>query len=313
MEKVKAYQSGTTPATGSPRLSPNSHHRLHENDAPPTNKPTFSVRHNDESNYQVAAHASSSGGGAREQYVMNQEETHHHSNRLHSDDVTDVQPQMTAEDMKRLFKQQQQPAPYYAPEQQLPQQQAADYYTPPSLIQSEEDTDKLLKELDISRKIRPPPPSGSSPVLSRRQPPLSELDSSQELPKNEQDDDDDDENGRPLDPNLVCPKCGKQYRVGEIQKLRRHINQRCNEKCSNDYSDESDEEIDQNQKEIEEMAERHRKEMQGPSTAEVLFDDGDSLLPYDPNLVCPKCGKQYRVGEIQKLRRHINEFCTGMR
>uniref|UniRef100_A0A1X7UA47 Uncharacterized protein n=1 Tax=Amphimedon queenslandica TaxID=400682 RepID=A0A1X7UA47_AMPQE len=33
--------------------------------------------------------------------------------------------------------------------------------------------------------------------------------------------------------------------------------------------------------------------------------------PYDPNLVCPKCGKQYRVGGIQKLRRHINERCTG--
>ena len=33
--------------------------------------------------------------------------------------------------------------------------------------------------------------------------------------------------------------------------------------------------------------------------------------PYDPNLICPKCGKQYRVGGIQKLRRHINERCTG--
>ena len=134
----------------------------------------------------------------------------------------------------------------------------------------------------------------------------------QRLPK-ASDKDNDDETGRPYDPNLVCPKCGKQYRVGEIQKLRRHINERCNEQCSNEDSDESDEEIDHDQKEIEEMAEQRRKEMQGPTTAEVLFDDGDSSLPYDPNLVCPKCGKQYRVGEIQKLRRHINEFCTGMR
>ena len=27
--------------------------------------------------------------------------------------------------------------------------------------------------------------------------------------------------------------------------------------------------------------------------------------PYDPNLVCPKCGKQYCMLQIQKLRRHI--------
>ena len=27
---------------------------------------------------------------------------------------------------------------------------------------------------------------------------------------------------KPLDPNLVCPTCKKQFRIGEIQKLRRH-------------------------------------------------------------------------------------------
>ena len=30
---------------------------------------------------------------------------------------------------------------------------------------------------------------------------------------------------KPLDPNLVCPYCGKQFRVFEIQKLRRHANE----------------------------------------------------------------------------------------
>ena len=83
--------------------------------------------------------------------------------------------------------------------------------------------------------------------------------------------------------------------------------------------DDSDSDIEENKlidnidEEIQQMAEDVRKGSRGPTTAEVLFDDGDSSLPYDPNLVCPKCGKQYRVGEIQKLRRHINEFCTGMR
>ena len=27
---------------------------------------------------------------------------------------------------------------------------------------------------------------------------------------------------KPIDPNLVCPTCNKQFRIGEIQKLRRH-------------------------------------------------------------------------------------------
>uniref|UniRef100_A0A1X7T242 Uncharacterized protein n=1 Tax=Amphimedon queenslandica TaxID=400682 RepID=A0A1X7T242_AMPQE len=118
------------------------------------------------------------------------------------------------------------------PEQQPPQQQlqGAAYNTPPSLIQSEADTDTILKELDHSRKTYATP-RHPSPVLPRRQPPSPELDLPLELPEDEKDDDDDDDDdddkGRPLDPNLVCPKCRKQYRVGEIQKLRRHINERC--------------------------------------------------------------------------------------
>ena len=67
--------------------------------------------------------------------------------------------------------------------------------------------------------------------------------------------------------------------------------------------------------EIQYYADEVRKMSRNPETAEVIFNDDDENddRPYDPNLVCPKCGKQYRVGEIQKLRRHINEFCTGMR
>uniref|UniRef100_A0A1X7TUS8 Uncharacterized protein n=1 Tax=Amphimedon queenslandica TaxID=400682 RepID=A0A1X7TUS8_AMPQE len=276
-EKLKAYKSRATPTTDNPRLS-------------------------------------AYGGGARDEYVMNQKETHHHSNQLHSDDVAvaNVRPLMTAEDMAKLFKQQQeqpapqqqQPAASYRPERQPPQ---LDYNTPPSLIQSEADTDKLLKELDQSRKTYAATPRNPSPVLPRLQSPLPELDSPQELPEDDKDNNDD--KGRPLDPNLICPKCGKQYRVGQIQKLRRHMNA----PCSNEDSDESDEETDKDEEEIRQMAEQRRKEMQGPSTAEVLFNDDNSSLPYDPNLVCPKCGKQYRVGEIQKLRRHLNEFCTGIR
>ena len=31
------------------------------------------------------------------------------------------------------------------------------------------------------------------------------------------------QSSRPLDSNLVCPKCKKQYRIGQIQHFRRHV------------------------------------------------------------------------------------------
>ena len=33
-------------------------------------------------------------------------------------------------------------------------------------------------------------------------------------------------------------------------------------------------------------------------------------MPYDPNLVCPLCGKEHRIGEIQKFRLHVDN-CEG--
>ena len=34
------------------------------------------------------------------------------------------------------------------------------------------------------------------------------------------------------------------------------------------------------------------------------------MAPYDPNLVCPSCGYKFRIGEIQKFKRHA-ATCTG--
>ncbi|XP_019860482.1 PREDICTED: ELKS/Rab6-interacting/CAST family member 1-like [Amphimedon queenslandica] len=45
-----------------------------------------------------------------------------------------------------------------------------------------------------------------------------------------------------------------------------------------------------------------------PTAQEVVSSDDER--PYDPSLVCPKCGRKFRVGQEQKQRRHINEFCT---
>ena len=65
-------------------------------------------------------------------------------------------------------------------------------------------------------------------------------------------------------------------------------------------------------REIEHVADQVRRQTLKPQTEEFLNDDNDdpSLGPYDPNLVCQGCGMRYRYGEIQKLRRHINEFCV---
>ena len=120
----------------------------------------------------------------------------------------------------------------------------------------------------------------------------------------------------PLASSQIAHKRKHQEPVATTQGQEEKSKKKGKQRKINDDSDSDIEEnklIDGIDEEIQEMAEDVRKGSRGPTTAEVLFDDGDSSLPYDPNLVCPKCGKQYRVGEIQKLRRHMNEFCTGIR
>ena len=65
-------------------------------------------------------------------------------------------------------------------------------------------------------------------------------------------------------------------------------------------------------KQIHEYAEEVRRRNLPLPTQEFHQDDDDDIVPYDPNLICPGCGKQYRVGEIQKLKRHIDEFCLAL-
>ena len=61
-------------------------------------------------------------------------------------------------------------------------------------------------------------------------------------------------------------------------------------------------------RDIQYYADHVREITKRPTTAEVDVDDHSSL-PYDPNLVCHKCGKRYHIGEIQKFKRHIKETC----
>ena len=212
MEKVRAYKE----SANSPPMHPSS------------NKP-MAMRRNDgaSTRYQMSPQAtSSSATGGKHEYVI-QGEGAHRANRTPSEDLP--QPLMTEEDLKRLFKnqqQQQQPA-HYKPSVDISEQQRIEEerqrQTEDELSKSEQETDKALQELDRSRKevaLRPPlissAPGSPKPPCIKSQ--ASQDDELEESGENLDDDDD-----RPYDPNLVCPKCGKQYRVGEIQKMKRHI------------------------------------------------------------------------------------------
>ena len=206
MEKVRAYKE----SANSPPMHPS------------TNKP-MAMRCNDgaSTRYQVLPQAtSSSATGGNHEYVI-QGEGAHRSNRTPSEDLP--QPLMTEEDLKRLFKNQQQQQPaHYEPSVDISERQRIEEerqrQTEEEVSKSGQEADKALQELDRSRALRPPPsssaPGSPKPLCIKSQ--ASQDDELEESGENLDDD-------RPYDPNLVCPKCGKQYRVGEIQKMKRHI------------------------------------------------------------------------------------------
>ena len=48
--------------------------------------------------------------------------------------------------------------------------------------------------------------------------------------------------------------------------------------------------------------------------AQYVIHEGEEAIaneaPFDPNLICPLCMRNFRVGEIQKYRKHVNS-CSG--
>ena len=40
------------------------------------------------------------------------------------------------------------------------------------------------------------------------------------------------------------------------------------------------------------------------------YKETQDMTPFDPNLVCPMCGKEHRIGEIQKFKIHVDQ-CGG--
>ena len=58
---------------------------------------------------------------------------------------------------------------------------------------------------------------------------------------------------------------------------------------------------------IRRAARNVKKQMAG---RELSVGGGGVEAPYDPNLTCPSCGLRFRIGEIQKFKRHAST-CTG--
>ena len=197
-----------------------------------SNQAHISSRRNDVPSgnyYQMSAQASS-GPSVKEEELVEQGDEMHRSNRAYSDHPNE-KPQFTAEEMAALFKKPAQPA-YYEMESGYDEQEAEE---------EKKKIDKELEEIDQLRQQNPlvPLPSGSAPSSPRLRTQYAHQDQShqdssqpsQGLPEASdeviQDSKTTGNDDRPYDPNLICPKCGKQYRVGEIQKLRRHINEKC--------------------------------------------------------------------------------------
>ncbi len=42
-----------------------------------------------------------------------------------------------------------------------------------------------------------------------------------------------------------------------------------------------------------------------------VTEEGDQV-PFDPNLVCFKCGRQFRLGEIQKYKKHVSSCSSAL-
>ena len=48
-----------------------------------------------------------------------------------------------------------------------------------------------------------------------------------------------------------------------------------------------------------------------PNAGDGTIGSSSSGAPFDPNLSCPVCRKTFRMGEIQKFKRHV-ETCSKL-
>ncbi len=88
----------------------------------------------------------------------------------------------------------------------------------------------------------------------------------------------------PLDPNLICPFCTKQFRMDETLKCGAHVRLCHKEDKLTDDEFESG---------LDGADSRNRKT--------------NELVPFDPNLTCPVCQHQFRFNETTKCRVHVKK------
>ena len=117
---------------------------------------------------------------------------------------------------------------------------------------------------------------------------------------------------RPYDPNLICPMCMRQFRFGDIQKFKRHVNT-CDGTDSSDSCDQPQHLIQpQPQQQPQPFPEYGSNCETAAKTPQPHMEQKPSAdqRPYDPNLVCPMCMRRFRFGDIQKFRHHV-KTCDG--
>ena len=63
-------------------------------------------------------------------------------------------------------------------------------------------------------------------------------------------------------------------------------------------------------KEIDHDIEEMAADVQDEVSRDNKYKETRDITPFDPNLVCPMCGKEHRIGEIQKFKIHVDQ-CAG--
>ncbi len=113
------------------------------------------------------------------------------------------------------------------------------------------------------------------------------------------------DDSRPLDSNLICPMCNKQFRIGQIQPYKRHVDE-----CRRTPVGQSENPLIQNISH-DEILSQAAAYVQSEGSV-ISMSSIEDPRPLDSNLICPLCKVQFRIGQIQPFKRHVEE-CHGTR
>ena len=106
---------------------------------------------------------------------------------------------------------------------------------------------------------------------------------------------------RPEATRAVVP--GNQQPQQWVEPQASHCNSPYNTYAILVVKNDLEEDIDYLERNIDQEMEEAAAEVTAGTTEEGTREDA----PFDPNLVCPMCMKQYRIGEIQLFKAHVKE------